>query len=287
MARLTAVPVSIVLAVAASFALSGQLPAQCVPPAGTYSIDFDVPPSIPATCPGAVIPIAVLGSTGGGGPIQAFGFTATVSGAGTILGVASGYPLSAGSWFSSVVNAAGDSVSAIGAKGISAPGLTVLAVIDYALIPTATPGTITLSFTGSTPFPGGLVPINDLVVATCDVVAPVLSTPGITIATIPCPGNFLRGDCNNNGLVYGVLGDVIAVLEFVYLGTFSPTCLNACDSNDDEAVNITDAVALLAWMFSGGPAPPAPTPFVGLAFLGACGPDPTPGGLGCGAGICP
>ena len=45
-----------------------------------------------------------------------------------------------------------------------------------------------------------------------------------------------------------------------------------CDNNDDEQVNIADAVTALSALFTGGPPPPG---------NGQCGPDPTPGTLSC------
>jgi hypothetical protein len=47
------------------------------------------------------------------------------------------------------------------------------------------------------------------------------------------------------------------------------------DTNDTGAIDLTDAVYLLSYLFLGGPAPAEPFP--------ACGPDPTIGELTCGA----
>ena len=105
---------------------------------------------------------------------------------------------------------------------------------------------------------------------------------------------FIRGDCNNDGLVIGFVGDIIFILQFLFAGGPSPSCLNACDANDDESVDISDALYLLNWQWAvaGSPPPPPPTPMlfaVGsvVPFLGDCGPDPSPGPLACVANICP
>ncbi len=45
------------------------------------------------------------------------------------------------------------------------------------------------------------------------------------------------------------------------------------DVNDDSTVNLTDAVHLLSFLFSAGPAPSAP--------FAECGRDPTEDGLTC------
>jgi hypothetical protein len=50
--------------------------------------------------------------------------------------------------------------------------------------------------------------------------------------------------------------------------------MDAADTNDDELANIADGVYLLAYLFSGGSAPPAP-------FGGGCGADPVGTALDC------
>jgi hypothetical protein len=53
----------------------------------------------------------------------------------------------------------------------------------------------------------------------------------------------------------------------------APPCLDAADTNDDGAVDIGDAIAVLSHLFAG--AGPLPDPF------GECGVDPTVDELGC------
>lgn len=81
---------------------------------------------------------------------------------------------------------------------------------------------------------------------------------------------FIRGDTNGDGLV-----DVAdAVFDLTYQFYSGPElCLLAHDTNDDEVIDISDPVYSLTYQFSGGPTPPEPFP--------ECGPDPTPGSLGC------
>ena len=55
-------------------------------------------------------------------------------------------------------------------------------------------------------------------------------------------------------------------------------CLDAADINDDGAINIADPIFLLAYIFSGGPAPSPPS---------ACGADPTADAIDCVASGCP
>lgn len=88
----------------------------------------------------------------------------------------------------------------------------------------------------------------------------------------PAYAQFKRGDANDDGVVS--MFDVHAINAFLFAGGALP-CLNAADVNDDEIVDATDPVFLLSVIcLVGGPAIPAPGPIV-------CGPDPTPGPLGC------
>jgi hypothetical protein len=88
---------------------------------------------------------------------------------------------------------------------------------------------------------------------------------------------FRRGDGDNNGAIN--LSDAVFVLNFLFRGGPAIPCRNAGDSNDDSAVNITDPIFLLRSLFLGGPQPPAPG--------ATCGLDPTePQALGCDDSLC-
>jgi hypothetical protein len=58
------------------------------------------------------------------------------------------------------------------------------------------------------------------------------------------------------------------------------SCRESADANNDGAIDITDGIYALSWLFTGGPEPAAPGP-TGTA----CGFDPDPAGswgdLGC------
>ena len=76
---------------------------------------------------------------------------------------------------------------------------------------------------------------------------------------------FSRGDTNADGALN--IADAIFVLAFLFGGGPEPVCQDSADGNDDGQVNIADAVAILSHLFAGtGDLPP---PF------GSCGPDPT------------
>jgi hypothetical protein len=74
---------------------------------------------------------------------------------------------------------------------------------------------------------------------------------------------FLRGDCQLDGAVD--LTDVVASLEYAFLGRVTPSCLAACDFNADGGIDVTNAMYLLGALFLGGPPPAAPFPECGDA----------------------
>jgi hypothetical protein len=71
---------------------------------------------------------------------------------------------------------------------------------------------------------------------------------------------FVRGDCDGDGSVIGQVTDAIFLLAFNFTGEPEPRCLAACDANGDGEIigEVTDAVYLLAFNFLGGPAPVPP-----------------------------
>jgi hypothetical protein len=98
-----------------------------------------------------------------------------------------------------------------------------------------------------------------------------------------CAGTdrFLRGDIGlerpgggrpADGIVN--ISDAIQILSWLFLDAGANLeCKKAADTNDDGKIELTDAIYLLLYLFSGGPALPAPFP--------EAGPDPTGDGLGC------
>src|SRR4029453_2524082 len=86
---------------------------------------------------------------------------------------------------------------------------------------------------------------------------------------------FIRGDCDGDGQVAGIVTDAVFLLRYCFAGGPVPPCEAACDANDDGKFcgNVTDALYLLSYNFLGGSAPPAPYP--------ECGTDSTPDGLSC------
>jgi hypothetical protein len=80
-----------------------------------------------------------------------------------------------------------------------------------------------------------------------------------------CELRFMRGDCDSDGQIRGVVTDAVFLLNFNFVGGTEPGCLAACDANGDGEVRgvVTDAVYLLTFNFLGGSAPPAPFPDCG------------------------
>ena len=95
-------------------------------------------------------------------------------------------------------------------------------------------------------------------------------------ALLPSPGmaqvEFLRGDTNADGAVD--LSDGVAELNYLFLGGATPPCLDAADADDTGVLDLSTAVFLFNFLFLGGPDLPAPGPRV-------CGPDLTGDALDC------
>jgi len=86
------------------------------------------------------------------------------------------------------------------------------------------------------------------------------------------PGSFVRGEANGDGKVD--LSDAVAVLRYLFAGA-DLDCLDAADVDDGGKVDIADPVALLGYLFAGASEPPAPFP--------ECGLDSTEDSLDCSA----
>ncbi|MBN1441933.1 MAG: hypothetical protein JXA90_04445, partial [Planctomycetes bacterium] len=96
--------------------------------------------------------------------------------------------------------------------------------------------------------------------------------PG-SLCEIPAERPFIRGDVEEDGRL--TISDAIAILLYLFVGADAPACLDACDADDDGQINITDPVRLLNFLFLGSASPPPP-PFPDP------GCDPTEDDLTCG-----
>ncbi|MHC4934847.1 MAG: purple acid phosphatase family protein [Planctomycetota bacterium] len=82
---------------------------------------------------------------------------------------------------------------------------------------------------------------------------------------------FRRGSLSSSQTV--TISDAIIILQGLFMPGFDLLCQDAADVDDDGALTIADPIALLGWLFQGGPTPASPGP--------GCGTDPTPDALDC------
>lgn len=136
-------------------------------------------------------------------------------------------------------------------------------------------GTISISHLSGTEFEVGTHTVT--VIAT-DAVGFVTEV-SFQITVNECGVSFMRGDTNNDGTFD--ISDAIAILNYIFgTGNTDPTCLDTLDENDDSVISIADAIYHFSHLFSGGPAPVAP--------FNGCGIDTTEDDLGCVSyGACP
>jgi len=81
------------------------------------------------------------------------------------------------------------------------------------------------------------------------------------------PGRFVRGDANNDGI--RDISDAVFILSFLFSGGSRPLCDEASDINGDGTRDISDPVYLLSYLFLGKTPPPQPFPECGLDPGGA------------------
>ena len=87
----------------------------------------------------------------------------------------------------------------------------------------------------------------------------------VTSTSVPPQGQFIRGDSNRDSRVD--ISDAVATL--LHLFASRPlACPDAADANDDEALNVTDVIFELNFLFRGGTTPPAPYPSAGIDTTG-------------------
>ena len=87
---------------------------------------------------------------------------------------------------------------------------------------------------------------------------------GIGVETASCWSvAYYPGDGNADGALD--VSDALAILDFLFLGGVGPPCPAAGDANGDGGVDVSDAVRLLFYLFLGAPAPPGYTPGEPLA----------------------
>jgi hypothetical protein len=78
----------------------------------------------------------------------------------------------------------------------------------------------------------------------------------------PPPPTFIRGDSNGDGAVD--ISDALNTLFYLFGQSVAPGCLDALDADDGGAINIADVVFVLGYLFQDGPPPAAPFPAPGI-----------------------
>ena len=92
----------------------------------------------------------------------------------------------------------------------------------------------------------------------------------------PTLARFVRGDANSDRTVD--IADGVFILNWLFVSEEQPLCREALDVDGDAATNITDALAVLGFLFLGGSPPEAPFPSCALAEAPAgCDFSPCPG----------
>ncbi len=87
------------------------------------------------------------------------------------------------------------------------------------------------------------------------------------VAEVSCGGTtFRRADSNSDSALD--LTDAVFTLNFLFLTGAAPTCFDAMDANDSGGIDLSDGVFTLNYLFLTGAPPPAPGPT-------ECGEDPT------------
>jgi hypothetical protein len=79
------------------------------------------------------------------------------------------------------------------------------------------------------------------------------------------PDVFVRGECNDDGGVD--ISDAVFILNWLFSGAAPPGCVASANTNGDETADLSDAVYLLTYLFMGGPAVVAPFPDCGPGLL--------------------
>jgi uncharacterized protein (TIGR02145 family) len=74
---------------------------------------------------------------------------------------------------------------------------------------------------------------------------------GLTATT--AAGSYLCGDANTDDIVD--ISDAVYLIAYIFSGGSAPQPLLAGDANHDGTVDISDVVSLIAYIFAGGPAP--------------------------------
>jgi len=114
-------------------------------------------------------------------------------------------------------------------------------------------------------------PLNNIFVFDGQSIFPELGEGELSIAEVSQP-TFIRGDFNATG--NADISDAVAIVDYLFRGGAPPFCEDSADVDDSGVVNLSDSVYLLDHLFRGQTKPPSPYPEAGV--------DPTGDALTCG-----
>lgn len=81
------------------------------------------------------------------------------------------------------------------------------------------------------------------------------------IEIVDLPG-FIRGNPNGDSAVN--VADAIFIIQYLFTMGPAPGCADAADVNDDSGIDISDAIYIIGYLFTDGPPPASPFPGCGL-----------------------
>jgi len=95
---------------------------------------------------------------------------------------------------------------------------------------------------------------------------------GLIDGDFDSPDVFVRGDVDSSGAIN--LSDGVNLLLFLFQQGTPPACADAADVDDSGTPTLTDAVVIFQWLFQQGAPPPEPSPSDGNYPASDCGADP-------------
>lgn len=157
---------------------------------------------------------------------------------------------------------------------LQAASATDVVTVSYDTVPAALQGTSTDTVTSLTFVDDvlGSPAVENAVVSGIGSNTPTYTDGVVTLSPVTGGGGFIRADADGNGAV----NITDAVYTLAYLFSSGPAiCVKALDYNDDGSVNLVDPIGVLGYLFTQGADPAQPFP--------GCGSDATPDALPCGA----
>jgi hypothetical protein len=129
----------------------------------------------------------------------------------------------------------------------------------------------TTSAAGQTVFSGLPLQQNEFLILTVTFIDHIPYQGAIGVGTVSCNSvAYYPGDANADSKLD--ISDPIAILGFLFLGGPGPRCAAAGDANGDGKVDISDPVRILGFLFLGSPPPEGYDPANPLVCPAAGGP---------------